>query len=354
MIRANRKKKNMTQEEMANRLGVTAPAVNKWEMGNSMPDILLLAPIARLLGITVDELLSFREELTAEEINGFIWELDARMKDEPFDQVFLWAKTRLEEYPGCYQLIWQTAVVLDAGIRIRQVADPEKYDGYIGSWYARALESGDETVRVNAAGSLFAFRMRRGEYDKAQSCLACISDQNPDKKRKQAMLYEKTGQTEEAYRAYEELLFSFYGNIMLVLNNIYMLDVERQDWERAEMLAGKQAEAARLFEMGRYNEVSPGLNLAVVRKDVEATRAIVGEMLAGIGNMGSYRGSLLYEHMKFKESRKEFAEGVRNNLTERFRDEETFGYMKEDRAWQELVGEESRGRGTEDGAETLF
>ena len=51
VIRKYRKIKNLTQEEMAVRLGVSAPAVNKWENGNSMPDILLLAPIARLLGI---------------------------------------------------------------------------------------------------------------------------------------------------------------------------------------------------------------------------------------------------------------------------------------------------------------
>ena len=35
VIRKYRKQKNMTQEEMANRLGVTAPAVNKWENGVS-------------------------------------------------------------------------------------------------------------------------------------------------------------------------------------------------------------------------------------------------------------------------------------------------------------------------------
>ena len=50
-IRKYRKEKSMTQEEMAKRLGVTPPAVNKWENGNSFPDIMLLAPIARLLGI---------------------------------------------------------------------------------------------------------------------------------------------------------------------------------------------------------------------------------------------------------------------------------------------------------------
>ena len=41
IIRKNRKEKNMTQEEMANYLGVTAPAVNKWENGASYPDIIV-------------------------------------------------------------------------------------------------------------------------------------------------------------------------------------------------------------------------------------------------------------------------------------------------------------------------
>ena len=68
VIRKYRKSADMTQEEMANRLGVTAPAVNKWENGNSYPDITLLAPIARLLGISTDELLSYHEELSSEEI----------------------------------------------------------------------------------------------------------------------------------------------------------------------------------------------------------------------------------------------------------------------------------------------
>ena len=63
VIRTFRKEKQLTQEEMARRLGVTPPAVNKWENGNSYPDITLLAPIARLLGITTDTLLPYRKEL---------------------------------------------------------------------------------------------------------------------------------------------------------------------------------------------------------------------------------------------------------------------------------------------------
>ena len=53
---------------MANRLGVTTPTVNKWENSNSKPDIELLAPIARLLDISLDTLLSFHEKLSNTEI----------------------------------------------------------------------------------------------------------------------------------------------------------------------------------------------------------------------------------------------------------------------------------------------
>ena len=49
VIRKYRIEAGLTQKEMANRLGVTTPAVNKWEKGSSNPDIELLVPIARLL-----------------------------------------------------------------------------------------------------------------------------------------------------------------------------------------------------------------------------------------------------------------------------------------------------------------
>ena len=102
VIRKYRKNKNMTQEEIAGRLGVTAPAVNKWENGASMPDIMLLAPIARLLGITTDILLSFREELTAEEIKALVYEANSMLKEKPYEEAFLWVKKKLEQYAaGC-------------------------------------------------------------------------------------------------------------------------------------------------------------------------------------------------------------------------------------------------------------
>lgn len=51
-----RKELGLTQEGLAQRLGVTNQAVSKWESGQSCPDITLLPVIADLFGITLDEL----------------------------------------------------------------------------------------------------------------------------------------------------------------------------------------------------------------------------------------------------------------------------------------------------------
>lgn len=79
---------------MARRLGVTAPAVNKWENNVSLPDITLLAPIARLLETTPDTLLCFREELSQEEVNAFVQEVDEKFQKEDYEQAFEFCRKR--------------------------------------------------------------------------------------------------------------------------------------------------------------------------------------------------------------------------------------------------------------------
>lgn len=59
-IRALRKNKNMTQEQLAEVLSVSSQAVSKWENNISVPDIGLLPVIARYFGITMDEFFNYR------------------------------------------------------------------------------------------------------------------------------------------------------------------------------------------------------------------------------------------------------------------------------------------------------
>ncbi len=63
-----RKTKGMTQEQLAAELGISAPAVSKWETDSSYPDITLLCPLARVLETDVDTLLAYEEELSGKKV----------------------------------------------------------------------------------------------------------------------------------------------------------------------------------------------------------------------------------------------------------------------------------------------
>ena len=67
-IAALRKARGLTQEQLAAQLGVSAPAVSKWETCSSCPDITLLCPLARALGASVDQLLAFEPTLSDREV----------------------------------------------------------------------------------------------------------------------------------------------------------------------------------------------------------------------------------------------------------------------------------------------
>ena len=67
-IAALRKARGLTKEQLAAQLGVSAPAVSKWETCSSCPDITLLCPLARALGASVDQLLAFEPTLSDREV----------------------------------------------------------------------------------------------------------------------------------------------------------------------------------------------------------------------------------------------------------------------------------------------
>ena len=61
-IRAKRREYDLTQEELANMLGVTKASISKWENNESFPDVTMLPQIAQLFHITMDELFNYTLE----------------------------------------------------------------------------------------------------------------------------------------------------------------------------------------------------------------------------------------------------------------------------------------------------
>lgn len=77
-----RKAHNMTQFELADKLGISFQAVSNWERGNSMPDISKLPEIAELFSVSIDEILGKRNGLLTEILQDDKVELEKYSEEE--------------------------------------------------------------------------------------------------------------------------------------------------------------------------------------------------------------------------------------------------------------------------------
>ena len=109
-IKRLRREKDITQEELAAAIGVTAQAVSKWEREEGYPDITLLPSIAGYFGVTVDTVCGLDAEREKEEIEKIIneaWKSAGDCGD--IAKIF---RKGLEKYPHSFELKSQLAYQL--------------------------------------------------------------------------------------------------------------------------------------------------------------------------------------------------------------------------------------------------
>lgn len=333
IIRTYRKEKHMTQEELATRLGVTTPAVNKWENGNSLPDITLLAPIARLLGISTDTLLSYEETLSNQEINQIALDVNEKMQKENYETAFSFAMEKIQKYPNCENLIFNLAPLLESYLILLSENESIKYEKQIYALYQRLLESDNSKIANQALLSLFSHSLAKEDYGDAQAYLDRLPKQEHNTDQYQAVLYDKQGKTLEAYQLYEKMLLSGYSNLSWAFLGLYRMAMRENDFDRAYWLLGKHKELAHLLEMGIYQEISPEWDFMVAKKDVDGALRILEILVENVNSLDAFKNSALYCHTKFSEHG---TENLTFMLKKCFEGEE-LEFLKGEKRYQELM-----------------
>ena len=114
-LRSLRTQKNITQEALANHLGITPQSVGKWERGEGFPDITLLPKLALFFNITVDELLNVGQARIEEKIKAY-QEQDLRLRNAGENQKLLemWEKA-YSEFPNDCRVICGLMEAMDRG-----------------------------------------------------------------------------------------------------------------------------------------------------------------------------------------------------------------------------------------------
>lgn len=104
-IKSMRKDKNITQETLANFLGVTNQSISKWERGETYPDITMLPAIASFFGTSVDELLGIRKIEQEQRIQYYCNEYSRLWSEHKADDVTALMKQAVCEFPGNFDLL---------------------------------------------------------------------------------------------------------------------------------------------------------------------------------------------------------------------------------------------------------
>lgn len=336
IIRAKRREQGMTQEQAAAALGVSASAVHKWEKGSSYPDITLLPALARLLGVDLNTLLSFQEDLTPEEIDHFCKELVQKVQEEGAEAGFELAMEKIREYPASDSLLFNTAGTLEGALIWYAPEQREQYGEQLEALYRRVAQGGCGPLRDQARYMLASKKMERQDFMGAQSILDSLPARSSyDREAMQATLYRRQGKRAEAARLLESRLLHSANDCYTALLSLAEIAFEEGDGALADTLADTAQRTVRLYGLWKYLEYTVPFQLAANRKDAKRCLSLLKEMLPLLEKPWELSASPLYRHIKGRESA--VIQGpLRERLLEALRMDEEFAFLREETEYEAL------------------
>ena len=98
IISEKRKEKKITQQELANFVGVSKASVSKWETGQTYPDISLLPLLAAYFDMTIDSLLAYQPKMENHEIKRIYATLKDGLNTKDADDILLHFHSSIRRY----------------------------------------------------------------------------------------------------------------------------------------------------------------------------------------------------------------------------------------------------------------
>lgn len=340
ILREKRKALGLTQEQVAGYLGVTTPAVNKWEKGATCPDIALLPALARLLKTDPNTLLSFEESLTHQEIQHFCIEAGEKIRADGYAQGFAQAMEKTQEYPNCTELLHSTAILLDGALLISGLLEEEKerYIPQITALYERVAKSGDPALADKAKYMLASKLILRKQYTEAQEMLDLLPEWSAlDKRGMQAEIWATQGRAADAAGLLERKLLMGLQENLMTLARLVKFVVAEGDEETALRLARASQTECEAFGMWQYSAYLVPMQAAVARKDVTGSLAALSSMLEAVLTPLDIRSSPLYRHLPQTENSVNLSKMILPPLLNDLEHNSDYDFLRGEPAFEQLI-----------------
>lgn len=275
VIYRKRKEWNLTQEQLANKLGVSVPAVSKWETNISMPDIALLAPIARLFSISLDELMGFQGELSKTEIDDMVEQLNILVKEKDLIQANGYRKNLIHQYPNSEKLHFELSVRMLALANMAPLVCKEEQnrnevkDDCIQTM-EELMNSGDFDICNGAKTMVASYYMGVGRLDDAETLFKqMVIPDEWNAKRFLPVIYTLKEEYEKALDSIEHNIETDWSNLIISMRSLYNIVLKKQDFERAFEIARSVCTISDCFGKWFHNGYDMMLEVYLLNNDIE-------------------------------------------------------------------------------------
>ena len=339
-IRVRRQALGLTQEQLAQKLGVSAPAVNKWERNLNYPDITLLPALARALGVDLNTLLSFQEELTEEEIGEFLNRLYEASQTGGSGAAFALAEDKLREYPNSDQLAYSVAGILAGILALQPEEDgPERQgqEAEVTALYERCVRSADPQIREWATYTLASRCVNTGELERAEALLGQLSDTHREKQELTARLRWAQGRRQEAWVLVERELFNQAHAIQSTLLSMLDWALKEEDRERARVLADTAVQSGKVFDLSDYAVLTAPFQLAAADRDGPRALELLDRLLHSLTVPWDLAASPLYPHLPTKDAVGEDQRSLIPVLLDSMERDPDCAFLREEPGYRDLV-----------------
>ena len=242
IIRELRCSRNLTQEQLAENLNITAQAISKWENNIGMPDISQVVPIAHFFGVSTDVLFGAEEKMDVDEVQTLI---DKATTQESYKDEYALLKEALRTYPGDIRLLSE---LLSCGECLLADGDTVN-DAERNAIFEECERAGrlilsyckDLSVLIEATEWLIKLYCEMGEVEKA----AALSESLPsvigfNKEAAFGRIYENRKEYEKALKCYTDNVSQFQRQLIhsiVLCGNMHNLTGEKKQASKVYSLA---------------------------------------------------------------------------------------------------------------------
>ncbi|WP_073183950.1 helix-turn-helix domain-containing protein [Anaerosphaera aminiphila] len=339
IIKMKRLELGYTQEQVANFLGVSTPVVSKWESGVTYPDITILPPLARLLNTDLNTLLSFKDDLSKEEVTNILNKTFEIIEKKNYATAFNYAMDIIKEYPNSELLILNLALTLDGALTLFVVENQTDYKEKIELIYEKLIESTDSAIKSEALPMVISKYMQEENYDRAEELINALPIPNTRNKNFYlTKLYFQKNNFSEASKLLSSELIQSVSDVQSVLLTMIQIALKENRIEDARLYADSYKNINTEFDLMKFISYTPYLEIEIHEKNKEAALLLIKSMLKSLEENWDTENSPFYKFLNSKNNDTEnFISKFVPTIVNGFETEEEYNFLREDREFIKLI-----------------